>query len=84
MTALQYWQKLDADYECVTAEETIREFLGELADKVCEKYMKLKVVDRWYDYHEEMRMDDTRSATCGDYSPSNPWNAPGMSIRDFI
>ena len=20
----------------------------------------------------------------GDYSPSNPWNAPGMSISDFI
>ena len=20
----------------------------------------------------------------GDYSPSAPWNAPGMSIRDFI
>ena len=24
------------------------------------------------------------SATNGDYSPSNPWDAPGMSIRDFI
>lgn len=24
------------------------------------------------------------SSTAGDYSPSNPWNAPGMSIRDFI
>lgn len=24
------------------------------------------------------------SATAGDYSPSNPWDAPGMSIRDFI
>ena len=24
------------------------------------------------------------SATGGDYSPSNPWDAPGMSIRDFI
>jgi hypothetical protein len=26
----------------------------------------------------------TSSATNGDYSPSNPWDAPGMSIRDFI
>lgn len=25
-----------------------------------------------------------RSSTNGDYSPSNPWNAPGMSISDFI
>lgn len=24
------------------------------------------------------------SSTAGDYSPSCPWNAPGMSIRDFI
>lgn len=24
------------------------------------------------------------SSTNGDYSPSNPWNAPGMSIHDFI
>ncbi len=26
----------------------------------------------------------TPSATNGDYGPSNPWDAPGMSIRDFI
>ena len=24
------------------------------------------------------------SCTAGDYSPSHPWDAPGMSIRDFI
>jgi len=28
--------------------------------------------------------DDCPSASNGDYSPSNPWDAPGMSIRDFI
>lgn len=26
----------------------------------------------------------TPSASRGDYSPSNPWDAPGMSISDFI
>ena len=26
----------------------------------------------------------TPSATNGDYSPSNPWDAPGMSIDMFI
>lgn len=26
----------------------------------------------------------TSSSTAGDYSPSCPWNAPGMSVRDFI
>lgn len=25
-----------------------------------------------------------RSSTNGDYSPSAPWNAPGMSVKDFI
>lgn len=25
-----------------------------------------------------------RSSTNGDYSPSNPWDAPGMSASDFI
>ena len=24
------------------------------------------------------------SATNGDYSPSNPWDAPGMKISDFL
>ena len=24
------------------------------------------------------------SSTNGDYSPGNPWDAPGMSVRDFI
>lgn len=24
------------------------------------------------------------SSTAGDYSPSNPWDAPGMSVHDFI
>lgn len=28
--------------------------------------------------------DYTPSAESGDYSPGNPWDAPGMSIRDFI
>ena len=26
----------------------------------------------------------TPSVTNGDYGPSNPWDAPGMSIHDFI
>lgn len=24
------------------------------------------------------------SSTYGDYGPSNPWDAPGMSVSDFI
>ena len=39
--------------------------------------------DEWDepDYDEE---DYVPSSTNGDYSPSNPWDAPGMCERDFI
>lgn len=40
------------------------------------------------DLHEDSLYEDNylyiSSCTAGDYSPSNPWDAPGMSIRDFI
>jgi hypothetical protein len=26
----------------------------------------------------------TPSSTYGDYGPGNPWDAPGMSVKDFI
>ena len=45
--------------------------------KVCDRYI--------YDEGKKLK-DDPYSpcATNGDYSPSSPWNAPGMSVRDFI
>ena len=33
---------------------------------------------------EDGEEEYTPSSTNGDYSPSNPWGAPGMSIKDFI
>lgn len=36
----------------------------------------------WYEDDEDD--DQFPSATRGDYSPSSPWNAPGMSVSDFI
>ncbi len=35
-------------------------------------------------YCLEDKDEYTPSATRRDYSPSNPWDAPGMSVRDFI
>ena len=32
----------------------------------------------------ECGRDYISSCTNGDYSPSNPWDAPGMSVRDFM
>ena len=38
--------------------------------------------DAQYDYDDYE--EDYRSSTRGDYGPGNPWDAPGMSIHDFI
>lgn len=36
-------------------------------------------------YEEEPEFEQERtSSTNGDYSPTHPWDAPGMSISDFI
>lgn len=41
--------------------------------------------ERKYGYgYDDYDRHYTPSATNGDYSPSCPWNAPGMSIHDFI
>ena len=37
-----------------------------------------------YEPETETDEHDCPSATAGDYSPSNPWDAPGMSVKDFI
>lgn len=46
---------------------------------------------RWFEVPEECvnkfteeENEYTPSAENGDYSPSNPWDAPGMSISDFM
>lgn len=39
--------------------------------------------DEEYDWDDEDE-EYVQSAENGDYGPSNPWDAPGMSIHDFI
>lgn len=43
---------------------------------------------RWFEVPEDFKDDEdeeyTPSSTNGDYSPSNPWDAPGMKQSDFI
>lgn len=42
-------------------------------------------LDKLYEIIEvENDEEYTPSATNGDYSPSNPWDAPGMKLSDFI
>ena len=55
---------------------TFEETLGELIrDNLCTN-VQIEL--------DEPDDDYTPSAENGDYSPSNPWDAPGMSISDFI
>ena len=43
---------------------------------------------RWFevpeDFEEEEDDEYVPSSENGDYSPSNPWDAPGMKMSDFI
>lgn len=63
-----------------------------------DKYCSDEEIDRWiealkkpeeeteFEGSPEIIEEEQRytSCTARDYSPSNPWDAPGMSIRDFI
>lgn len=49
--------------------------------EACRVYCGLGV-DEACGHEEEDRY--IRSSTYGDYGPSNPWGAPGMSAKDFI
>lgn len=59
-------------YEMATSDEDCKRRAVE-----CERYEK----GTPYCFEKE---EYCPSSTNGDYSPSSPWNAPGMSIRDFI
>ena len=60
--------------EIMDAEISIGEIKGAL--------LEMAEVDGLDDPYEAF--DYCPSSTNGDYSPSNPWDAPGMSISDFI
>lgn len=62
-----------------TFEQGLMDGTFDLSDgSVDETDYNIKVCDDEYHYHH------TPSSTNGDYSPSNPWDAPGMKISDFI
>lgn len=69
----------DSWEKCETAEKFIRKLpLGRnvharLYQMICERYAEYAEPDS-YDYYEDR----------GSYSPSAPWNAPGMKMSDFI
>ena len=53
------------------------------------KYDKIEYCDDWREYRDEIRRESPLHAHDDDheereYGPSNPWDAPGMSVGDFI
>ena len=78
-------------------EQLRRLYTEDLWDLMALNECSMENNDELYDEYEEEneyielilreRKEDeyyTPSATHGDYSPSCPWKAPGMSISDFI
>ena len=92
VTVKETWISED-DYEPVTEYST---FILK-TDRFNEPYLESSTYSEFklylssafnYDYiieDDEEEEDDYRpSSTNRDYSPSNPWDAPGMSVKDFI
>lgn len=50
----------------------------------CRVYCGLGVDEDSYDEEEFDDEEHIPSSTYRDYGPSNPWDAPGMSVKDFI
>ena len=64
--------------------ETAMEYFEEECELTENEKEWLGIESETFENYEEQEEDYIPCATNGDYSPSNPWNAPGMSIRDFI
>ena len=56
-------------------------------EMACSEEEEIETAENCSRYTEETAEDKEEyipSATAGDYGPGNPWDAPGMSVRDFI
>ena len=71
---VRMWTGMESclDYEMAETEEECRKAAAD-----CPKYEKGAPEGRDEGHY-------TPSATADDYGPSDPWDAPGMSVRDFI
>lgn len=82
------YQFMENDIEIKAEEHT----LIKLAKVLRKAGVEGTLSDLAYQIEYEFDIDGIRSEddeyvpsiTNGDYSPSNPWDAPGMSIKDFI
>lgn len=86
------WEKYCWDEVFTDLREAVG-FFGKQANKRYDngekKYEKVVWEEEWKSYREDLipYEDDGHyhsSASNGDYGPSNPWDAPGMSVSDFL
>ena len=75
--------------QCYTGQDFIDECCGdtEKAERLfyyCDWQHPSSAIDELADDDEDADNHAAPSSTGGDYSPANPWNAPGMSASDFI
>lgn len=73
----------------ISGADALCEYCGREGSEECDNCIVLSLRDdaqEEYDSAEEEDDEDhyVRSSTCRDYGPSNPWDAPGMSVKDFI
>lgn len=75
--------------QCYTGQDFIDECGGDVekAERLfcyCDWKHPSSAVDELADDDEDADNHAAPSSTDGDYSPANPWDAPGMSVSDFI
>lgn len=82
MLSWQEWvcERTGYKYYDLVLEDFTEEELEKLEDEYDEYVMDIEFGSDWRDYDD----DYVPSSSNGDYSPSNPWDAPGMNIHDFI
>lgn len=79
---------LPAYLECSTDDEIKDWYIRRVWNEFLNDDQKEQVRRDFYAEPEPEEEDDDEeyipSATNGDYGPGDPWNAPGMSVSDFI
>lgn len=75
--------------QCYTGRDFIDECSGDVEKAkrlfyYCDWQHPSSAMDELTDDEEENTDNTAPSSTGGDYSPSNPWDTPGMSVSDFI
>ena len=85
---LAFIGRADTMAKILTAEDFIakldipEDLRAELTRKIQDKEEAVALKDGWLCYDDLVMTDRDEDRGC--YSPSAPWNAPGMKVSDFI